>query len=89
MIDINNSHINKEGGNFNMMKQHRHPGGHIPPHERRALIHLDLSEDDMILFKRVYGNDDEAAAAARVLMDAPPEIQIIAAQLISFIEEVA
>lgn len=43
----------------------------------------------MTLFKHIYGDEDEAAAAVQVLMDAPPEIQILAAQLISLIKEVA
>jgi hypothetical protein len=82
-IDIN------EGGTVHMMKAHKHLGKHIPPHERKALIHIDFSDDDMTLFKHIYGDEDEAAAAVQVLMDAPPEIQILAAQLISLIEEVA
>ncbi len=85
---INNNHTN-EGGTVHMMKEHRNLGKHIPPHERKAFIHIDFGEDDLTLFKRIYGDEDEAAAAIRVLMDAPPEIQILAAQLISLIEEVA
>ena len=35
------------------------------------------------------GDEDEAMAAVRVLMEAPPEIQILAVQLINLIEEEA
>lgn len=85
---IHNNDIN-EGGTIYMMKAHKPLGKHIPPHERKSLIHIDFSDDDMTLFKHIYGDEDEAAAAVQVLMDAPPEIQILAAQLISLIEEVA
>ncbi len=78
-----------EGGTVHMMNTHTHLGKHIPHHERKALIHIDFSADDMTLFKHIYGDEDEAAAAVQVLMDAPPEIQILVAQLISLIEEVA
>ena len=71
-----------------MMKADKNPGKHLAPHERKMLIHIDFSEDDLNLFKRIYGEGDEATAAICVLMDAPPEIQILAAQLISLIGEV-
>ncbi|MEQ2605183.1 hypothetical protein [Dorea longicatena] len=82
------NHNFNEGGTGHMMKAHKPLGKHSSPHERKALIHIDFSDDDMTLFKHIYGDDDEAVAAIQVLMDAPPEIQIIAAQLISLIEEV-
>lgn len=83
------SHDINEGGAVHMMKAHRPLGKHIHPHERKTLIHIDFSDDDMTLFKHIYGDEDEAEAAVQILMDAPPEIQILAAQLISLIEEVA
>lgn len=88
MAYINNHHIN-EGDSVPMMKAHKNPGKHIPPHEKKTLIHIEFSEEDIPLFKRIYGDEDEAAAAVHVLMDAPPEIQILAVQLISLIKEVA
>jgi len=88
MIDPHNRSIINEGGIGPMMEAHRPLDKHILPHERKALIHIDFSSDDMNLFKRIYGDEDEAAAAVQVLMDAPPEIQIVAAQLISLIKEV-
>lgn len=86
MMTYTHEHNINKGGTVHMMKVHKPLGKHIPPHERKPLIHIDFSEDDMTLFKRIYGDEDEAAAAVRVLMDAPPEIQILAAQLISLIE---
>lgn len=82
------SNNKNEGGLAHMMKEHRGPE-HIPHHARKTLIHIDFGEDDMNLFKRIYEDEDEATAAIHVLMDAPPEIQILAAQLLSLIEEVA
>ena len=89
MMTYTHDHNINEGGTVRMMKVHKPLGKHISPHERKSLIHIDFSEDDMTLFKRIYGDEDEAAAAVQVLMDAPPEIQILAAQLISLIEGVA
>ena len=89
MMTYTHNHNINEGGAGHMMKAHKPLGKHIPPHERKALIHIDFSDNDMTLFKCIYCDEDEAAAAIQVLMDAPPEIQILAAQLISFIEEVA
>lgn len=89
MMKYTHNYDINEGGTVHMMKAHKPLGKHIPPHERKALIHIDFSDDDMTLFKHIYGDEDEAAAAVQVLMDAPSEIQILAAQLISLIEEVA
>lgn len=89
MMTYTHNHNINEGGAGHMMKAHKPLGKHIPPHERKALIHIDFSDNDMMLFKHIYGDEDEAAAAVQVLMEAPPEIQILAAQLISLIEEVA
>lgn len=62
-------------------------GTHIPPHMRKVFIRTEFSEADWKLFQRIYGDADEAAAAIQVLLDAPPEIQILAMQLIGLIEE--
>lgn len=62
-------------------------GTHIPPHMRKAFIRAEFSEADWKLFQRIYEDTDEAAAAIQVLLDAPPEIQILATQLIGLIEE--
>ena len=77
-----------EGG-IPMMHEHRNPGGHMPPHERKALIHIEFGETDWALLKKIFGDEDTALAAAEIIREAPPEIQILAIQLINLIEEVA
>ena len=37
----------------------------------------------------IFGDEDTAAAAAAIIREAPPEIQILAVQLINVIKEVA
>ena len=34
------------------MHEHRNPGGHMPPHERKALIHIEFDEADRALLKK-------------------------------------
>lgn len=58
------------------------------PHERRRLMHMDFEDSDRELFIRVYGSEDEASAAMEILTDAPPELQVVASQIIRYIEEV-
>lgn len=77
-----------EGG-IHMMREHRGPGRHIPPHERKALMHVEFDESDWTLLKEVFGDDDTALAASEIIREAPPEIQILAIQLMNIIEEVA
>lgn len=72
-----------------MMHEHRAPGRHIPPHERKALMHVEFDEADWTLLKEVFGDEDTALAAAEIIKEAPPEIQILAIQLMNIIEEVA
>ena len=81
-----NNKTNMNGGSIHMMHDHKRPGKHIPPYERR---NIEFSEEDLNLFNTIDGDEDEAMAAVRVIMDAPPEIQILAIQLINYIEEVA
>lgn len=71
-----------------MFKDHKIKHKHLPPHERRSLIHIDFTDADIAIFQQIYGNEDEAMAAMQVLLDAPPEIQILATQLIDIIQEV-
>lgn len=67
----------------------RHPAGPpAPPHERRALLHIEFCDKDILLLEEIFGDADTAAAAEEVIQKAPPEIQILALQLIDLIEEV-
>lgn len=75
-------------GGFHMMNEHRGPERHMPPHERKALMHVEFDEGDWNLLKEVFGDEDTAAAAAEIIRGAPPEIQILAIQLMTIIEEV-
>lgn len=56
-------------------------GRPIPPHERRAMMQVEFGEDDLTLLNTVFGDADTAQAAAYIIQDAPPEIQILAIQL--------
>ena len=72
-----------------MLNEHRGPERHIPPYERKALMHIEFDEGDWKLLKDVFGDEDTAVAAAEIIREAPPEIQILAIQLMNIIEEVA
>ena len=61
---------------------------HIPPHERKKLMHVEFDESDWKIMETVFGDEDTAMAAAKIIFDAPPEIQILAVQLITMIKEV-
>ena len=55
-------------------KTFRGPGRPMPPHERRALISIDFDDEDWVLLKDAFGDEDTAAAAAEIIREAPPEI---------------
>ena len=57
-----------EGG-IHMMHEHRGPGRHIPPHERKALMHVEFDEADWTLLKEVFGDDDTALAASEIIRE--------------------
>ena len=59
---------------------HEHHGFRrpIPPHERKAMMPVEFDEDDFASF---FDDPDTARAAAYIIQDAPPEIQILAIQL--------
>lgn len=63
----------------------------VPPHHpnHRGIMRLEFSEQDQRIFEEVFGNHDEAAAALDIISNAPPEIQILAVQILKMIEEVA
>lgn len=77
----------KKGG-IHMMHEHIGPRRHIPPHERKTLMHVEFDDGDWGLLKEVFGDEDTALAAAEIIREAPPEIQILAIQLMNIIEEV-
>lgn len=79
----------KEGKDFCMIKEHRPSCKHMPPHERKALLHIEFDEEDWNLLQEIFGDEDTAIAVAEIIKESPPEIQILAVQLINLIEEVA
>ena len=89
-ILLNTNNMNKLKGGVHMIHEHRLPTRHnIPPHEIKALLHIEFDENDWTLLKEMFGDEDTAAAAVDIIKDAPPEIQILAVQLINIIKEVA
>lgn len=65
------------------MTHGHHRPGHIPPHAHRALLRVEFDEQSWALWEQVFGDDDTVGAAAEILRSAPPEIQILAVQLIA------
>lgn len=64
-----------------MPHEHHRIGRPIPPHERRSMMHIEFGEDDLTLLNTIFDDPDTAQAAAYIIQDAPPEIQILAVQL--------
>lgn len=85
----NSQRTNEAKGGLHMMHEHKLPARPIPPHERKAMVHIELDENDWMLLKEVFGDEDTASAAVEIIRDAPLEIQILAVQLINIIKEVA
>ena len=86
------THPNEPGmkrGDPCMMPARREPGAPIPPHERKALMRLECTEADWNLLLDVFEDEDTAMAALNIIQDAPPEIQLLAVQLMNLIQEVA
>ncbi len=83
-------------GNFSERSQ-RHmtmpkPAHHLGaphPHEKRTGMQLRFEDKDWEVFLAVFGDVDSAEAAMNTICTAPPEIQILAMQVLKMIEEVA
>ena len=75
--------------NMNPARTHPpfHPVMPPPPHERRGSLRVAFSEDDWRVLCAVFGDGDSAAAAASIILNSPPEIQILAVQMISMIQK--
>lgn len=70
------------------MHEHKAPAWNIPPHERKTMVHIEYDEWDWQLLRDIFGDEDTAAAAAAIIRGAPPEIQILAIQLINIMKGV-
>ena len=57
-------------------------GGPIPPYMRCRMIHLNFDGTASNVLKDAIGDEDTAQAAAWIIQNAPPEIQVCAAQLL-------
>lgn len=88
-ILTNTNRDNKLEGGIHMLHDYREPVQHIPPHERQTMVYVEFDEQDWTLLKEVFGDEDTAAAAAKIIREAPPEIQILAVQVIKIIKGVA
>lgn len=87
---IANENSGKEKkGELHMMHEHKGPVHHLPPHERKTMVCVEYDAQDWSLMKDIFGDEDTAAAAVAVIREAPPEIQVLAVQLINIIKEVA
>lgn len=76
----------KEEIRMNEYMAHR-PKHPVPPHERKGMISLQFDENDWKVFKDAFGDEDTAAAAVEIVYGAPPEIQILVAQVLGMIEK--
>ena len=85
---VENRKTRDMGGDLHMLNKRKGPERHMAPHERKALIHVEFDEGDWNLLKEIFCDEDTAVAAAEIIRKAPPEIQILAIQLINIIEEV-
>lgn len=65
-----------------------HAPHHLPPHMRHEMLRITFDPKDWEVLRDVFGNDDNAAVAAEIIKNAPPEIQITIMQTINMIEEV-
>ena len=65
---------------------HRH---HILPHERKSMMKIEFNDEDRRRMLEIFGDEDTAFAAEAIIIDAPPEIQIVAVQLMNIIKGVA
>lgn len=71
----------------NGLEDMRHPARPMPPHMRHQMIHIEFEDKDLAVFQDVFGDEDTAAAAIDILCGAPPEIQLLALQILHMIEK--
>lgn len=92
-MKIENMSISNQVKEDISMKEHmkgtmiRKPGHPVPPHERKGMITIQFDDRDRNVFTEVFGDEDTASAAADIIHGAPPEIQILAVQVLKMIEK--
>lgn len=89
MFEENENGKRTKGEGVYMVKEHKGHGRHMPPHERKALMHIEFDEEDWNLMQEIFGDEDTTIAAVTIIKEAPPEVQILAVQLLDLIKEVA
>ena len=72
--------------NPHILREHGRREKPIPPHERKAMLRIEFGDKDWLILNEVFGDADTAHAAVSIIQDAPPEIQILAVQLLKMIE---
>lgn len=93
MCEFSKNNINKEvypmREAHDMVRHHHGPEAlrHPAPHMRRQMICIEFEDKDMAVFQEVFGDADTAAAAMDILCEAPPEIQVLALQILHMIEQ--
>ena len=58
----------------------------LPPHERKRSFNYKMDEKDIEILTDVFRDEDTVSAAVEIIHTAPPEIQVLAIQLIKMIE---
>lgn len=66
---------------------HRTPHPHPLPHERIDLIRLYFDEDDFAVLSEIMENEDDALACEETILKAPPEIRVLAFQVMQIIHK--
>ena len=66
---------------------HEAPHMHHPPHEMRPGMYVEFSDIEQALFCDIFGDEDTASAAMDIIRNAPPELQVMAKQLLDMIQE--
>ena len=69
------------------MESLRHSTLPALPHMRRHMLHIVFESKDIAVFQEVFGDMDTAEAAMDILCGAPPEIQILALQILHMMEK--
>lgn len=63
------------------------PHHHLPPHLRRDQLQINFDDSDWKILCDVFENEDTASAAAKIISMAPPEMKLVAFQIINLIKE--
>lgn len=85
-FDFNPPAPHPPNGIHSPLPPHHHEH-HPLPHEKPGLD-IEFDECDAKTFIAIFGDEDTACAAMRIIMHAPPEMQVIAVQTLKIIEEV-